>query len=462
MKKIIPFIVFVLFLLAQGVQAQTKGFPAGWEITGGWDATKIPSVNQTNPNNLLPREQQKIGFGEWNKNKVGSVITSQFSLTSVTNLSVDVAYNEYYISYMKYNISITTNGGTSWTELWKATSTGSTNWKWRTIVLNLSIYSGNAKLKFLYDGPIEGDLVAFDLGKLLATGLFTIDTILHPPTLVSPTNNKMNVGIPTKFLWEAVPSIGRHVTYRLQVMMVNGLLVHDRVSDTTSQVISELDENTKYYWRVVASDSIKTGKWSESWSFTTLLSIPAPPVLSSPKNNATGQKLNVTLWWYKSSEENLYDVQVSTSDDFSSLVFEKTTTWRWVVVSGLSHAKTYYWRVRARNSAGASEWSPTWNFMTVGITSFNDESLPTKYFLANYPNPFNPTTIIHYELPEAGNVKIDVYNTLGQNVSTLVNEYKNIGRYEINFDATGLPSGIYFYTLQTENKFLRQKMLLLK
>ena len=93
----------------------------------------------------------------------------------------------------------------------------------------------------------------------------------------------------------------------------------------------------------------------------------------------------------------------------------------------------------------------------------NTFEIPKEFALQqNYPNPFNPTTTIRYELPEAGNVKIDIYNTLGQNVSTLVNKYKNIGQYKINFDATGLSSGIYFYILQTENKFLRQKMMLLK
>ncbi len=74
--------------------------------------------------------------------------------------------------------------------------------------------------------------------------------------------------------------------------------------------------------------------------------------------------------------------------------------------------------------------------------------LPTEFALAsNYPNPFNPTTTINYALPQAGNVILKVYDALGREVTTLVNEYKNAGRYEVQFDASTLASGIYFYRI---------------
>ena len=356
MRKIIPIFVIVFLFLAQFVQAQTLGFPDGWVITGGWDATKVPSVNQSNPNNLLPREQQKIGFGVWDRinSKTGSVVTNQFSLTGITNLSVDIAYNEYYIFYMKYNISISTNNGTSWTELWKATSTGSTNWKWKIILLNFSSFSGNAKLKFVYDGQVEGDLVAFDLGKLLATGLF----ITVPPVNTAP-------------------------------------------------VIKLLGDNPLY--------------------ITSLSGLSFEPGFTATD---------------KEDGDLTSKVQITTN----------------LVTPGNG---TFYRAYMVKDDGGLTD-TKTRILIVSGITDVNDNSLPTKYLLVNYPNPFNPATTIHYELPEAGDVKIDVYNMLGQNVSTLVNEYKNTGQYEISFDAIGLSSGIYFYTLETKNKILRQKMLFLK
>jgi beta-glucanase (GH16 family) len=89
--------------------------------------------------------------------------------------------------------------------------------------------------------------------------------------------------------------------------------------------------------------------------------------------------------------------------------------------------------------------------------------LPEEYNLfQNYPNPFNPTTTIKYQLPEAGNVRIKVFDTLGKQVATLVNEEKSAGNYAVDFNAGDLSSGMYFYTLSTENSYRVKKMLLLK
>ncbi len=81
----------------------------------------------------------------------------------------------------------------------------------------------------------------------------------------------------------------------------------------------------------------------------------------------------------------------------------------------------------------------------------------------NYPNPFNPTTKIKYSIPQTGIVKIIVYDILGSEVKTLVNEYKTKGRYEVNFDASNLASGVYLYQLQTQNEVkITKKLSLLK
>ena len=90
--------------------------------------------------------------------------------------------------------------------------------------------------------------------------------------------------------------------------------------------------------------------------------------------------------------------------------------------------------------------------------------IPTAYSLAqNYPNPFNPVTTIEYSLPHAGVVELKIYNLLGQEVEVLVNnEYQPIGVYEVSFDASILPSGIYFYRLQAGSYTQTQKMVLQK
>ncbi len=93
----------------------------------------------------------------------------------------------------------------------------------------------------------------------------------------------------------------------------------------------------------------------------------------------------------------------------------------------------------------------------------NGNILPGTYSLSqNYPNPFNPTTVITYGLPKSGNVKMVVYDILGREVRTLVNEFKKAGAYNINFDASSLSSGVYFYKIVSGDFSETKKMLLVK
>jgi len=80
----------------------------------------------------------------------------------------------------------------------------------------------------------------------------------------------------------------------------------------------------------------------------------------------------------------------------------------------------------------------------------------------NYPNPFNPSSTISYQIPELSFVTLKVYDVLGSEIITLVNEEKVVGSYEIEFDATLLPSGIYFYRLQAGSFVETKKMVLMK
>ena len=88
---------------------------------------------------------------------------------------------------------------------------------------------------------------------------------------------------------------------------------------------------------------------------------------------------------------------------------------------------------------------------------------PSKFTLEqNYPNPFNPTTIIHYGFPSAQHVTVQVYNTLGQLITTLVDKMQSAGSYSVSFDAHNLPSGMYIYRLKAGNYIQTKKMMLIK
>jgi hypothetical protein len=98
----------------------------------------------------------------------------------------------------------------------------------------------------------------------------------------------------------------------------------------------------------------------------------------------------------------------------------------------------------------------------VGISN-NGGVIPHSYALSqNYPNPFNPSTVIKYSLPKAGLVKLVVFDILGREVRTLVNEIKTAGIYSVNFDASSLASGVYFYRVESGDFVQTKKMLLIK
>jgi hypothetical protein len=88
---------------------------------------------------------------------------------------------------------------------------------------------------------------------------------------------------------------------------------------------------------------------------------------------------------------------------------------------------------------------------------------PTEFSLSqNYPNPFNPITTIQYSIPESGNVSLKVFNTLGEEVAELVNEYQQPGIYKVNFNGENLSSGIYFYQINESDYIETKKMVIIK
>lgn len=96
-----------------------------------------------------------------------------------------------------------------------------------------------------------------------------------------------------------------------------------------------------------------------------------------------------------------------------------------------------------------------------GIT--NNGETPKDYALSqNYPNPFNPVTKIAFQLPKAGNVRLTVYDFLGREVVTIINEYKQAGYYEAGFNAANLSSGTYFYRIETNSFTATKKMMVIK
>jgi hypothetical protein len=116
---------------------------------------------------------------------------------------------------------------------------------------------------------------------------------------------------------------------------------------------------------------------------------------------------------------------------------------------------------------GSSLAATTLNNDVIGcggnVLGITQNGIPRVYSLGqNYPNPFNPTTTIKFEIPKSGLVKLVVFDILGREVTTLVNDFKQAGNYNISFDASSLASGVYFYKIEANDFVQTKKMLLIK
>lgn len=117
------------------------------------------------------------------------------------------------------------------------------------------------------------------------------------------------------------------------------------------------------------------------------------------------------------------------------------------------------------NNNNGTIYGAIWSNDVPGVTGVTEEAMdkPEKFLLyQNYPNPFNPSTSIEYQIHEPSFVTLKVYDVLGKEIITLVNQEKQIGSYDVEVNATGLPSGIYFYKLQAGSFVQTKKMVVMK
>jgi len=190
------------------------------------------------------------------------------------------------------------------------------------------------------------------------------------------------------------------------------------------------------------------------------------PIQYEPLNNQNIMLLDsLALRWTGRGLYDKFQLQVFSDSLFSDAVIDTTLNPSFYILENLANHSIYFWRVRSILGSEVSSWSPNWSFEIMApsdIETGNDE-IPDEYHLSqNYPNPFNPSTKIKYDLPANEFVNLTVYNVQGKTITTLVNEQKFAGAYQVIFDATDLPSGVYFYRLKAGNFVNIKKMVIIK
>jgi uncharacterized lipoprotein YddW (UPF0748 family) len=290
------------------------------------------------------------------------------------------------------------------------------------------------------------------------------------PVLAQPLNNSINIRDTVTLRWN-YPDLAS--SYRLQISKVptfDSLIVTDLSGIVdTFKVITGLEGQTQYYWRINSSNAGGSSSFSSPFSFTT--GFPNTPLLVYPVNNTGNIPIDTILYWASSTSTVTYDLKLARSADFASntIVIDTTmlvnTTF---AVNNLLVNTFYFWKVKANNQFGSSSWSQTWRFKTVNPTDVDDKDfVVNKYSLEqNYPNPFNPSTNIKVTIAKAGFTTLKIYNLLGQEIATLVNEYLSPGNYTFVFDTSAVTgtssSGVYFYRLSVNDFTSSRKMILIK
>ena len=191
-------------------------------------------------------------------------------------------------------------------------------------------------------------------------------------------------------------------------------------------------------------------------------SVSAIPVELTSFTASVNNEGDVILKWSTATEVNnqLFDIERKSENGryttIGSLDGYGTTTepQEYSYIDNTVGTGTYNYRLKQIDFGGQFEYSDEIEVEVNGPLTFALEQ--------NYPNPFNPSTSIKYSVPENGFVKLSVYNLVGEEISVLVNEIVDAGFHEATFNAANLPSGTYFYSLQTVNSIQTKKMVLLK
>ena len=188
---------------------------------------------------------------------------------------------------------------------------------------------------------------------------------------------------------------------------------------------------------------------------------PMPVTLASLTFNVIGR--NINLRWSTSNEINNsgFDIERKlSSGDYVKIGFVSgngtvTTATNYEFTDRNLATGKYSYRLKQIDNNGNFEYFNLNSDVIIGV--------PSKFELSqNYPNPFNPSTKINFDLAKDGKVNLKIYDMLGREVSTLVNEFRTAGYYTIDFNASALSSGVYFYRITTEDFSAIKKMVLMK
>ncbi len=182
------------------------------------------------------------------------------------------------------------------------------------------------------------------------------------PQLLSPVNNEENAERSPDFIWSMAQGAIKYEFQLSSVLDFSSLNEHQTLTDTTFSLNSDLNYETQYFWRVRGIGVSDTSDWSPVFNFKTIVDKPQAPVLVSPENEASDIDITSLFKWSSVNNAESYTLQISEVTDFTSLYFESTVSDTMDTAGDFNYQSVYYWRVKASNSTGDSDFSTTFSF----------------------------------------------------------------------------------------------------
>ncbi len=375
-------------------------------------------------------------------------------------------YEDWWSDTVVVGSAITTDNGLTWTSIWELHATGNVGPEQVTAYFEVQ---DSFRLGFYYTG-YSNNIDFFFVDDIVISNDIPLTPPLPPSMLTaiaSDVEQKVSLN------WTPGWAVSGLTGYKLQrktgspndnspyiTILTTGL-------DTLYYEDTDVDLNQNYTYRI---NSLVMGTNSQFGNEATAYVPEVVPVeLTSFTASVSGS--NVTLNWSTATEKNNsgFEVQRQAGSGQSSVGKNEWETIGFVAGKGTTteisnysfvdklnqtHNHTLLYRLKQIDFDGSFEYS---NIIEVEL------GLPTQFILEqNYPNPFNPVTTIRWYSPVGSHQVLKVFDVLGNEVATLVDEFRDAGRYEVTFDAVNLASGIYIFELRAGAYFQFRKMVVLK
>jgi len=241
------------------------------------------------------------------------------------------------------------------------------------------------------------------------------------------------------------------------------------VNDSTLTGNIVLDGKASTGWHKVTVADQYFNFFTKDTAFFVRLSKPVTPVQLAPPNNSQNVNQNTYFLWDSNGYATSFRIQLASDTNMSSIVFDTViANTPFIIRLGvLSLGQKYFWRVNASNFLGTSQWSSVFSFRvrTTGINVISSEIPSSHKLIDNYPNPFNPVTRIRFNVGKLNlseKVILEIFDVTGRRAGLLVNEKLQPGSYEVTWDATSLPSGMFFYRLTAGSYAETRRMIVIK